>query len=72
MTDRVIHTPASHATDPVSSHDAEMRVTRSGSRHSNRIAVVEAVRRYNDDMTSAEIALAAGLDYHEAARRLPE
>jgi len=58
-------------TDPSTSHDAARKVERAGKAENNRTKCFEALLRLGGQ-TSAEVAVMAGLDRHEAARRLPE
>lgn len=66
-----VRTPATRRTDPTTSHDAEIRATRSGLRAGHQRAVLDAVRKY-PNCTSRELAQRAGLDRYAVARRLPE
>lgn len=59
------------ATDPATSFKAAEKVTKSGVAQTNRAKCLEAVKK-NPGSTSGEVAKAAGLERHEAARRLPE
>ena len=58
-------------TDPSTSHDAARKVERSGKARDNQTKCFEALLK-QDGMTSAEVAVMADLERHEAARRLPE
>lgn len=71
QTVRRIETPAARATDPATSHEAADIITTSGRRQAHIERVVAAVRAH-PGLTSAELAPHAGLERHEAARRLPE
>lgn len=66
-----VETPASRATDPVTSHAAEADTTRSGRRAAQQQQVAEAVRQH-PGVTSAELARRTGIDRHAIGRRLPE
>ena len=66
-----IKTPASHLNDAQPSYDAEAMINKSGLRRESQKIVYRAVIKYNG-LTSAELAVAANLDYHEVARRLSE
>lgn len=63
--------PAARATDPATSHEAARKVEKSGRAQTNRARCLDAVKA-QPGATSGEIAKAAGLERHEAARRLPE
>lgn len=55
--------------DPVTSHEAASRVTRSGAARANAAAVLALVRSH-PGLTSRELSeLPGGLDRHETARR---
>lgn len=58
-------------TDPSTSHEAAAKIERAGRAQTNRTKCFEALLR-QDGQTSAEVAVMADLDRHEAARRLPE
>lgn len=65
------NTPAvarARASDPVTSHEAAERVTRSGKAGTHAATILEAIKDI-PGRTSAELAVATGLDRHEAARR---
>jgi predicted ArsR family transcriptional regulator len=64
--------PLARSTDPLSSHNAAEEVTRSGLRGAQKRALLTWLRGQSQPMTSAEIALASGLDRHGVARRLPD
>lgn len=57
--------------DPLPSLEAAERHERSGAARTNRERVLEVVRAF-PGLASSEIAVIAGLERHEAARRLPE
>ena len=59
--------PLARSSDPLSSHLAADEVTRSGRR-----ALLAWLRGQTRPMTSAEIAVASGMDRHGVARRLPD
>lgn len=61
----------SRRTDPTTSHEAGDRHEATGKAASNRQACLEVVRN-RDGLTAAEISAWAGLERHEASRRLPE
>lgn len=63
--------PAASRTDPATSFAAATKVEKSGKAQTNRAKCLDAVKAL-PGATSGEIAKAAGLDRHEAARRLPE
>lgn len=63
--------PASRRTDPISSHSAERRITRSGRRATQAERVYAALCDL-DGATSAELAPRCGLDRWQTARRLPD
>jgi predicted HTH transcriptional regulator len=54
--------------DPVTSHEAAERVNRNGTAKTHAEIVLAAIRDI-PGRTSAELAVATGLDRHEAARR---
>jgi hypothetical protein len=64
--------PLARSTDPLSSHLAADEFTRSGRRGAQKRALLTWLRGQLQPMTSAEIALASGLDRHGVARRLPD
>jgi hypothetical protein len=64
-------TPASRRNDPVTSHEAEAEVTRSGARGNQQRLVRSLVQRF-PGRTSRELARCAGIDRYMVARRLPE
>lgn len=66
-----IDTPAARTNDPITSHLAADKVTRSGTRHNNILAVIDAVCAH-PGLTSAELTAHTPLERHEVARRLPE
>ena len=57
--------------DPETSHDAGLQHERSGHAEAHRIRCEMAVFR-NTGMTAKTIAKLAGVERHEASRRLPE
>jgi CRP-like cAMP-binding protein len=59
------------ATDPITSHQAAAQAEASGSAGCQRHKCLLAVRE-RPGMTSAEVAIVAGVQRHTAARRLPE
>jgi CRP-like cAMP-binding protein len=63
--------PIARRSDPVTSHLAAEQITASGARSKQAAACLAAVRM-NPGSTSAELAVAAGIDRYTAARRLPE
>lgn len=63
--------PASANNDPVTSHKAEAKVTKSGHRQTQAELVLEALKR-RPLHTSAELAEAMGADRFMVARRLPD
>ncbi|QAU25325.1 MarR family transcriptional regulator [Dyella sp. M7H15-1] len=66
-----VETPAARTNDPITSHPAVEEVTRSGQRHTNMLAVIDAVCAH-PGLTSAELAQYTPLGRHEVARSLPE
>jgi len=66
-----VETPAARTNDPITSHVAAEKVTGSGLRHTNMLAVIDAVRAH-PGLTSAELAQYTQIERHEVARRLPE
>jgi hypothetical protein len=66
-----IETPAARANDPITSHIASAKVTANNSRHTNMLAVIDAVYAHPGH-TSAELAQYTDMERHEVARRLPE
>ena len=60
------------ATDPGTSHEAALELVRTGAQGRQKAAVLEALRRAREPVTSAELAQAAGLDRYMVARRLPD
>lgn len=69
MTD--IRTPASRATDPVSSHEAERAHTDSGARRTEQARARAAVSMH-PGYTSFDLAQITGIERHVLGRRLPE
>ena len=65
-----IQTPASRATDPVSSHLAEAHINKGSRAHQQNLAA-SAVRQF-PGRTSLELARDACMDRYTLARRLPE
>jgi len=63
--------PASRATDPVSSFEAEERVTESGSRKRQMDEILDTVR-CTPGRTSLELSTRLKLDRYQVARRLPD
>lgn len=63
--------PLARRTDPPSSHRAAEAITRSGQRAAQKLAVLQALQRF-DGSTSRELSELAGLDRYAVARRLPE
>jgi hypothetical protein len=61
----------SRSKDPVTSHMAADAVEQTGAAGNHRDRCLAAVKA-RPGMTAAEIAVAAGLERHEASRRLPE
>lgn len=61
----------SRRTDPDTSFEAAAKIEKSGKAESHRTLCFEALLK-QDGMTSAEVAVMADLERHEAARRLPE
>jgi len=66
-----IETPAARTNDPITSHHIAQKITSGGQRHSNMLAVIDAVCAH-PGLTSAELAQYTPLERHEVARRLPE
>ena len=66
-----IETPASRATDPGTSYAAERAITRSGRRRRQMLEAAAAVEKH-PGLTSADLAVAAGMDRHALGKRLPE
>lgn len=66
-----IQTPAARNTDPATSHLAAQAITKSGLRHSHNKLCLKAVQD-NPGVSSARIAQIAGIDRHQAARRLSD
>lgn len=64
-------TPASRATDPAPSHEAEREINDTGLRGRQQRLVRSLVQRY-PGRTSRELARCAGIDRYMVARRLPE
>jgi hypothetical protein len=64
--------PLARSSDPLSSHLAADEFTRSGRRGAQKRALLSWLRGQSQPMTSAEIALASGMDRHGVARRLPD
>jgi predicted ArsR family transcriptional regulator len=60
------------ATDPDTSREAARDAVASGSVARHESLILAALAGHAAGMTSEEIATAAGLDRHAAARRLPE
>jgi predicted ArsR family transcriptional regulator len=60
------------SSDPQSSHIAAAEVTSSGRRANQKRALLAWLRGQSQAMTSAEIAVAAEMDRHAVARRLPD
>lgn len=66
------HSPIARRHDPVTSHEAAEKVTKSGSRATQQHAVLELVKSRPGN-TSAELAVwGSNLGRHVIARRLPE
>ena len=57
--------------DPSSSHEAAEKVSANGTRASQQLACLEAVRNYPGH-TSAELAVKLSIDRYVTGRRLPE
>lgn len=68
---RNVHTPASRASDPVTSYMAEQHVNRSGLRSHQQRQAAAAVKCY-PGRTSAELAAITGLCRWMLGRRLSE
>ena len=66
-----IRTPASRASDPRTSHEAEAAHTGSGGRRAQQERTRTAVGLY-PGYTSLDLAAVTGLDRYMLARRLPE
>lgn len=62
---------AARGTDPETSHLAAQNVEKNGTARKQRERVLAALRKH-PGCTSAELAVAAGMDRHAVARRLPE
>jgi len=63
--------PASHRNDPATSHAAEARVTRSGTRKNHAELVLEAVRK-NPGLTAPELMPITRLGEYQVRRRLSD
>ncbi len=63
--------PIARATDPETSHEAAANVTRSGSK-AHHMALMLKATEANPGSTSGELAVIAGLERHEASRRLSD
>lgn len=68
---RLIETPASRATDPSTSADAEAEINATGLRAFQQSQTTSAVRRY-PGCTMAELAQKTGLDRYMLGRRISE
>jgi len=68
---RWVETPASRATDPVTSHLAAEQHTASGARAHQQRQALAAVRQF-PGRTSFELAMVTDMDRYMLARRLPE
>jgi hypothetical protein len=68
---RLVETPASRATDPSSSADAEAEINATGLRAFQQSQTVSAVRKYPGS-TMAELAKKTGLDRYMLGRRISE
>lgn len=66
-----VKTPASRATDPVTSAMSEDEINKTGKRRRQQQIVAETVAAY-PGLTSAELAGKCGLDRYQVARRAPE
>lgn len=64
--------PLAAAADPSTSHEAAAKLTKSGARDSQKVAVLTALERARGAMTSFELAESSGLDRYVVARRLPD
>ncbi len=64
-------TPIARATDLETSHEAAANVTKSGSKAAH-MALMLAATVANPGSTSGELAVIAGLERHEASRRLSD
>jgi DNA-binding IclR family transcriptional regulator len=64
-------TTLARTTDPHTSHDVAEAVTTSGKAQAHRALALREVRAL-PGQTSGELAAAAGLERHEAARRLSD
>lgn len=67
----LIETPISRATDPHSSHDAEIHLNKSGVRARQQNIVLKVIEEY-PNLTSLELAVKANMCRYMLARRLPE
>lgn len=63
--------PSVRKSDPLSSYEAEQRITKSGARQTQCEIVLDGLRRYPRH-TSAELARRLGLDRYMVARRLAD
>lgn len=63
--------PASRASDPATSRQAEAKITHSGQRQSQADMVAELVKRY-PGRTTAELALLGPFDRYQVARRMAD
>jgi hypothetical protein len=68
---RLIETPASRATDPSTSADAEAEINATGLRAFQQSQTTSAVRRF-PGRTMAELARETGLDRYMLGRRISE
>lgn len=68
---RVIQTPASRVSDPLTSHDAEAAINANGSRARQQHLVADLVNQYPNH-TCCELAVYGLLTERQLSRRLPE
>ena len=68
---KLIDTPASRNSDPITSHLAEEEINTTGTRASQQESVLKMVQLYPCS-TSMELARTSGIDRYIIARRLPE
>ena len=71
MHDQFTFPPATHRTDPSTSHAAEHRITATGQRRTHCDRVLSVVRRY-PRMTAIELLPWLGLTEYQVRRRLTD
>ena len=64
-------TPAARKSDPITSHEADKRIKKTGKVHMWRLKVLEALIDY-PDLTARELSIASGLPHEMVHKRLPE